>query len=253
MPKYNKFKNDILILIPHLPGANKQSWGVSIVLFTEENTSSNPSYLKLIFVPDWPIRIHIQRILVTYYAYWYVFFWVIMIVAIRGAIVSHKPIDSLCVELILLVPGTCGLNQQFSTPLLLMPWLLFSPGHEQSLYWPSLPRLICFLDGVGWWSCWEIDTMVSFTETERSSSRLPSHHWWYWRWLAWQPSIHTLMITYDSHHSVSAWAPFQYQDCLSRYGDSHVKDKTVERHGNLHTWKDSLFIEMVPWSTCHVP
>ena len=22
-------------------------------------------------------------------------------------------------------------------------------------------------------------------------------------------------------------APFQYKDCLSRYGDSHVKDKTV--------------------------
>ena len=91
MPKYNKFKNDILILIPHLPGANKQSWGVSMVLFTEENPSSNPSYLTLIFVPDWPIRIHIQRILVTYYAYWYVFFRVIMIVAIRGAIVSHRP------------------------------------------------------------------------------------------------------------------------------------------------------------------
>ena len=28
-------------------------------------------------------------------------------------------------------------------------------------------------------------------------------------------------------------APFQYKDCLSRYGDSHVKDKTVTRPSYL--------------------
>ena len=43
----------------------------------------------------------------------------------------------------------------------------------------------------------------------------------------------------------------QYKESLSRYGDSHDKDKTVSwlsylYNGNQHTWKDCLYIEMGP-------
>ena len=43
----------------------------------------------------------------------------------------------------------------------------------------------------------------------------------------------------------SSWALFKYKDHLSRYGDSHDKDKTVVTPpylycGNPHTWKDNI-------------
>ena len=75
---------------------------------------------------------------------------------------------------------------------------------------------------------------------------------WYW--------ISPLFPAWPWHHmTLLTWGPFQYKDHLSRYGDCHVKDKTMNRpyyiwHGNLYTgktaslyWHGPLFM-VLPWN-----
>ena len=60
-------------------------------------------------------------------------------------------------------------------------------------------------------------------------------------------------IVDNSGYYAESWAPSQYKTAFSRYGDSHVKDKTVARpsdlkHGDPILVRRHLYIETAPWS-----
>ena len=52
--------------------------------------------------------------------------------------------------------------------------------------------------------------------------------------LYWDQNLFTMALKIDSHHDTNfvstdfTWASSQYKDCLSKYGDFHYKDKTIE-------------------------